>query len=205
MPADPSSAAFLAAAAACLPGASIEIRNVCVNPLRTGFFETLREMGAGISRHRERHAGGEPVADFRVAGGELGGIEIPPERAPAMIDEYPVLAVVAACARGRTTMRGLAELRVKESDRLAAVAAGLAANGVRVEERDDGLIVDGAAGRPPGGATVATGLDHRIAMAFLVLGLLSREGVAVDDTAPVATSFPGFVRLLSALGAKFDA
>ena len=204
VPGDPSSAAFPVVAAACLPGSSVRVEGVGVNPMRTGLFETLTDMGATLRFGNEREEGGEPVADIEVEGAELSGVEVPPERAPRTIDEYPVLAVAAACAAGRTVMRGLAELRLKESDRLAAVAAGLADNGVAVEERDDGLVVTGRAGRPPGGGTVATRLDHRVAMAFLVLGLLSRHGVAIDDAAPIDTSFPGFVRLMTGLGAAFS-
>src|SRR5579875_33890 len=172
VPGDPSSAAFPAVAALIVPGSEVVIE------------------------------GGEPVADLRVRAGALSGAEIPAERAPRMIDEYPILAVAAACARGRTLMRGLAELRVKESDRLAAIADGLARCGVRVAVTGDDLIVDGD-GRPPaGGARIATALDHRIAMAFLVLGLATREPVAIDDAAPIATSFPGFVALMEGLGAR---
>ena len=160
-------------------------------------------MGAVVRFENERVEGGEPVADVHVEGCDLKGVEVPPERAPSMIDEYPVLAVAAACASGRTIMRGLAELRVKESDRLAAVAKGLTDNGVAVEELDDGLIVMGTGGRPAGGGMVASQLDHRIAMAFLVLGMVSRDGVSIDDDAPIATSFPGFVDLMTELGAGF--
>ena len=204
VPGDPSSAAFLAAAAAALPGASLRISNVGVNPARTGFFDTLKDMGAGMSFVDCREMAGEPVADIVIEGGYLKGVEVPPERAPAMIDEYPVLAVVASAAEGRTVMRGLGELRFKESDRLAAISTGLVSNGVAVEDLEDGLVVHGAAGRPPGGGLVNVRLDHRIAMAFLVMGLLSRDGVAVDDTAAVNTSFPDFIGLLERLGAEFS-
>ncbi len=205
VPGDPSSAAFLIGLAAALPGAALTVRHVGINPTRTGFFETLVDMGANLEFSNRREMAGEPVADITVEGTVLTGTEAPVERAPSMIDEYPVLAAVAATARGRTVMRGLAELRVKESDRLAAVAAGLAANGVRVDEERDGLVVHGVAGRPPGGGSVAVNLDHRIAMAFLVLGLLSRDGVLVDDVGAIDTSFPGFTRLLEGLGAEFAA
>jgi 3-phosphoshikimate 1-carboxyvinyltransferase len=204
VPGDPSSAAFPVVAAACLPGSEITVEGVGVNPMRVGLFETLREMGANLRFANERTEGGEPVADVVVQGRPLRGVDVPAERAPSMIDEYPVLAVAAACAEGRTTMRGLAELRVKESDRLAVVARGLAANGVAVEELDDGLIVTGKGGKPPGGGLVASELDHRIGMAFLVLGMVSRDGVAIDDDAPIATSFPGFRSLMSGLGARFE-
>ncbi len=204
VPGDPSSAAFPVVAAACLPGSSVRIDGVGANPMRTGLIETLREMGAKITLLNEREEGGEPVADLQIEGSELRGIEVPPERAPTMIDEYPVLAVAAACASGRTVMRGLAELRVKESDRLSAVATGLADNGVPVEELEDGLIVTGCEGKPQGGGTVAARLDHRIAMAFLVLGMISRNGVTIDDVSPIETSFPGFSDLMTNLGAEFQ-
>jgi 3-phosphoshikimate 1-carboxyvinyltransferase len=167
-------------------------------------------MGAALSFENRREQAGEPVADLVAKAGPLDGIEVPATRAPSMIDEYPVLAVAAACARGRTVMRGLGELRVKESDRLAAVARGLAACGVEVEETADSLVVHGrggsrGGGRPPGGATIETGLDHRIAMSFLVLGLAAERPVTIDDGATIETSFPGFAELMVALGAKIEA
>ena len=205
VPGDPSSAAFPVAAALIVPGSEVTILNVGTNPLRTGLYQTLAEMGADISFVGERVAGGEPVADLIVRAGALKGIEVPAERAPSMIDEYPILAVIAAFAEGTTTMRGLAELRVKESDRLAAMARGLAACGVAVEELEDGLVVHGR-GRPPrGGGTVATEMDHRIAMSFLVMGLAAEQAVTVDDVAMIDTSFPGFARLMAGLGASFAA
>src|SRR6266478_4631353 len=196
VPGDPSSAAFPLIAALIVPGSDVTIDEVGVNPLRAGLFECLREMGADISLLNQRDQAGEPVADIRVRAGALTGADIPADRAPRMIDEYPILAVAAACARGRTVMRGLAELRVKESDRLAGIAAGLAACGVRVAVDSDDLIVEGAGGPPEGGALIETQLDHRIAMAFLVLGLASRVPVRIDDTAPIATSFPGFIAMM---------
>jgi 3-phosphoshikimate 1-carboxyvinyltransferase len=200
VPGDPSSAAFPLVAGLLVPGSEVTVEGVGVNPLRTGLIECLREMGADIVLVNERDAGGEPVADLRVRAGPLVGIDVPAERAPRMIDEYPVLAVAAACARGRTVMRGLAELRVKESDRLAAIAEGLGACGVRLAVDGDTLTVEGD-GRPPqGGAAIATRLDHRIAMAFLVLGLAAQRPVRIDDARPIATSFPGFVPLLRGLG-----
>ncbi|MFQ5958874.1 MAG: 3-phosphoshikimate 1-carboxyvinyltransferase [Alphaproteobacteria bacterium] len=202
VPGDPSSAAFLVVAALVVPGSAIIVRGVGVNPLRTGIFATLREMGADLTFADEREESGEPVADIVVRAGSLRGVEVPAERAPTMIDEYPVLAVAAACAEGETVMRGLAELRVKESDRLAAIAAALAASGVAVEAGDDDLIVTGCAGSPPGGGRIETRLDHRIAMASLVLGMAAKKPVAVDDTAPIATSFPGFIALCDGLGAR---
>lgn len=202
VPADPSSAAFAAVAALLLPGSKVCLSDVGINPHRCGLFETLREMGADLSFARQRQEAGEPVADVLVAGGPLTGVEVPAARAPSMIDEYPILAMAAACAQGTTVMHGLGELRLKESDRLAAVARGLAACGVAVEEGADSLVVHGVGGRPRGNATIASGLDHRIAMSFLVLGLAAELSVSIDDASPIDTSFPGFVELMGALGAK---
>src|SRR5580704_17490093 len=203
VPADISSAAFALVAGLIVPGSEVTIAGVGLNPSRTGLLASLAEMGADIAFLDERVEGGEPVADLRVRAGTLRGADIPPERAPSMIDEYPILAVAAACAQGRTVMRGLAELRVKESDRLTGMATGLAACGVTVSVEGDDLIVDGT-GRPPaGGATIETRLDHRIAMAFLVLGLAATSPVEIDDARPIATSFPGFVTLMNRLGAGF--
>ena len=206
VPADPSSAAFPAVAALLVPGAELTIEQVGLNPLRSGLYETLQEMGADIVQENPRELGGEPVADLRLRASALRGVEVPAERAPRMIDEYPVLAMAAACAEGRSVMQGLGELRVKESDRLAAVAAGLAACGVEVEEGPDSLTVTGCGGRPPGGnaALIPTYLDHRIAMSFLVLGLAAERPVAVDDGDPIRTSFPDFLPLLSGLGARLE-
>src|SRR5438132_10130108 len=201
VPGDPSSAAFPLIAALIVPGSEITIEGVGINPLRTGLFECLSEMGADIALLNQRDEGGEPVADVRARFGTLTGADIPAERAPRMIDEYPILAVAAACARGRTVMRGLAELRVKESDRLSAIAAGLSRCGVAVTVDGDTLTVDGNGGPPAGGALIETQLDHRIAMAFLILGLAARLPVRIDDAAPIATSFPSFVELMNGLGA----
>ena len=201
VPCDPSSAAFPLVAALIVPGSDVVIEGVMTNPLRTGLWGTLEEMGAEIVRTNERDEGGETVADLHVRASRLIGVDVPASRAPSMIDEYPILAVAAAFASGPTRMRGLHELRVKESDRLAAVAAGLAAAGVRCSIEGDDLVVEGG-GRVPGGATVATHLDHRIAMAFLVMGLASDEPITVDDGAMIATSFPTFVPLMGALGAS---
>lgn len=201
VPADPSSAAFPLVAALIVPGSEVTIRGVMMNPLRTGLIATLIEMGADIEALREREAGGETVADLRVRASRLRGVDVPAERAPAMIDEYPVLAVAAAFAEGTTRMNGLHELRVKESDRLAAVAAGLGVNGVAHRIEGDDLIVHGDGTAPRGGGTVATHLDHRIAMAFLVMGLGARATVTVDDGAMIATSFPSFLPTMRALGA----
>lgn len=201
---DISSAAFPLVAALIVPASRIRLPGVGVNPLRTGLLETLAEMGARITFENRREEAGEPLADLVVEAGGLKGVEVPAARAPAMIDEYPILAVAAACAEGRTVMRGLAELRVKESDRLAAITEGLAACGVAVEAGEDSLVIEGR-GRPPqGGATVASRLDHRIAMSFLVLGLAAKEAVTVDDAGPIETSFPGFAALMNRLGAKIE-
>ena len=201
VPGDPSSAAFPLVAALIVPGSDVTVEGVGINPLRTGLLECLCEMGADIALLNRREEGGEPVADIRARAGTLAGAEIPAERAPRMIDEYPILAVAAACARGRTVMRGLAELRVKESDRLAAIAAGLAGCGVRVVVDGDDLIIEGDGGPPAAGALIETQLDHRIAMAFLVLGLAAKEPLRIDDAAPIATSFPGFIAMMNRLGA----
>jgi 3-phosphoshikimate 1-carboxyvinyltransferase len=204
VPGDPSSAAFPLIAALIVPGSEVTIEGVGINPLRTGLFECLREMGADIALLNERDEGGEPIADLCARAGTLTGADIPAERAPRMIDEYPILAVAAACARGRTVMRGLAELRVKESDRLTAIAAGLACCGVRVAVDGDTLTIDGEGNPPEGDALIATQLDHRIAMAFLVLGLASRLPVRIDDGAPIATSFPTFVALMNGIGCSIQ-
>jgi len=204
VPRDPSSAAFPVAAALIAEGSEVTVPGVCLNPTRAGFYRTLGEMGADIVHENPREEGGEPVADLRVRHGRLEGVEVPPERAPSMIDEYPALSCIAACAEGDTVMRGIRELRVKESDRIAATAAGLRANGVEVTEEEDAMIVRGRGGRVPGGGTVATHLDHRIAMSFLCLGLGADAPVAVDDGAPIATSFPDFRDLMTGLGAEIS-
>jgi 3-phosphoshikimate 1-carboxyvinyltransferase len=202
VPADPSSAAFPMVAALVVPGSDIALTEVMTNPLRTGLITTLREMGASIEESETRGDAGEPMAQFRVRASKLHGVEVPPERAPSMIDEYLVLAVAAAFAEGTTVMRGLRELRVKESDRLEATAAMLRVNGVSVEIDGDDLIVEGK-GFVPGGGLVATHMDHRIAMSALVMGLASASPVTVDDTAFIATSFPDFVPMLRRLGGEF--
>jgi 3-phosphoshikimate 1-carboxyvinyltransferase len=199
VPADPSSAAFPLVAALIVPGSEVILNGVMMNPLRTGLLTTLIEMGAAIERLDQRNEGGEEVADLRVRAGALRGIEVPAARAPSMIDEYPVLAVAAAFAEGTTVMRGLKELRVKESDRLAATAALLRGNGVAADIEGDDLIVHGA-GCAAGGGVVTTHMDHRIAMAAVVLGLASERPVSIDDGTFIATSFPGFVELMRSLG-----
>ena len=198
---DPSSAAFPAVAALLIEGSDVLLPGVGTNPLRFGLFETLLEMGADITLENQRIEAGEPVADHRIRSGPLNGIEVPADRAPSMIDEYPILAVAATKASGRTVMRGLGELRVKESDRFAATLNGLLACGARVEADGDDLIVHGSDNGVAGGATIPVNLDHRIAMAFLVLGGSAEESVTVDDAASIRTSFPGFVDLMNAAGA----
>lgn len=206
VPADPSSAAFPIVAALIVPDSDVTLKNVLMNPTRTGLITTLLEMGGEIEISNERESGGETIADLRVRSSELKGVTVPGERSASMIDEYPVLSVAAAFARGETLMEDVGELRVKESDRLDAMARGLEANGVSLEEGEDWLKVTG---RPDGkgfggGGEVATHLDHRIAMSFLVMGMASEKPVKVDDTSPIATSFPEFVGLMGNLGARFE-
>ena len=203
VPGDPSSAAFPVAAALIVRDSDLVLEGLLDNPSRTGLLTTLKEMGADIEEIARREESGETVVDLRVRGSALKGVDVPPERAPSMIDEYPVLAVIASFAEGDTIMRGLSELRVKESDRLAAVAVGLEANGVSHEIRGDDLIVHGT-GRAPGGGEVKTHMDHRIAMSFLMMGLASDKPVRIDDASFVATSFPDFVPLMRSLGADIS-
>jgi 3-phosphoshikimate 1-carboxyvinyltransferase len=203
VPADPSSAAFPLIAALIVPGSEIVLEGVMLNPLRTGLYTTLREMGASIETVEKRNEGGEDVADLRIKAGPLKAVDVPAERAPSMIDEYPILAVAAAFAEGATRMNGLKELRVKESDRFEAVVAMLRGNGVEIEVEGDDLIVHGK-GRAAGGGVVTTHMDHRLAMSALVMGLASEQGVAVDDSAFIATSFTGFTDLMRSLGADFS-
>jgi 3-phosphoshikimate 1-carboxyvinyltransferase len=206
VPADPSSAAFPMVGALIVPGSEIILDGVMLNPLRTGLFTTLREMGAKITEENKRDDGGENVADLRVTFSALKGVAVPAERAPSMIDEYLVLAVAAAFAEGKTHMHGLKELRVKESDRLEATAAMLRVNGVTVDIEGDDMIVHGmGAGGVPGGGEVATHMDHRIAMSALMMGLAAKQPVRIDDSAFIATSFPGFVDLMKGLGANLGA
>lgn len=201
VPGDPSSAAFPMVAALLVPGSDVLIENVGMNPTRAGLVSVLRDMGGSIDLLNERLVGGEPVADLRVRASSLKGVEVPPGIAPSMIDEYPILFVAAALAEGKTIARGLEELRVKESDRLSVMAKGLAACGVQVEELPDGLVIHGMGGKVPGGAIIASHLDHRIAMSFAVLGLAAKRPVTVDDARPIATSFPAFLPLMESLGA----
>src|SRR4029079_15465747 len=207
VPAEPSSAAFPLIAALIVPGSEIGLEGVMLNPLRTGLYTTLREMGASIEAVEKRNEGGEDVADLRIKGGPLKAVDVPAERAPSMVDEYPILAVAAAFAEVDPRMTGLKELRVKESDRLAAIVAMLRGNGVEIEIEGDDLIVHGVGGtlgRAPGGGVVTTHMDHRIAMSALVMGLGSERGVAIDDSAFIATSFTGFTDLMRSLGADFS-
>ena len=203
-PGDPSSAAFLIAATVVTPDSEIVVENVLVNPLRAGFYQTLREMGADITFENQRAQNGEPVADIRARHSVLSGVEVPAARAPSMIDEYPILSIVASFANGETIMRGLDELRVKESDRLASVEAGLIACGVDVASGEDWLRIRGGASAPKGGARVKTHHDHRIAMSFLVMGGASGKPVEIDDCATIATSFPGFLQTMTTLGAAIE-
>jgi 3-phosphoshikimate 1-carboxyvinyltransferase len=203
VPADPSSAAFPVVAALIVEGSDLVLSDVMTNPLRTGLFTTLREMGGSIEESLVRGDAGEPMAQLRVRASKLRGVEVPPERAPSMIDEYLVLAVAASFAEGTTVMRGLKELRVKESDRLEATAAMLRVNGVKAEISGDDLFVEGR-GHVPGGGLVATHMDHRIAMSALVMGLAADKPVRVDDTAFIATSFPDFIPMMRSLGAEFS-
>jgi 3-phosphoshikimate 1-carboxyvinyltransferase len=201
VPGDPSSAAFPIVAALLVAGSSVTIPAVGLNPLRTGLLTCLEEMGAAIVVRNRRIEGGEPVGDLDITGGPLRSVDVPAERAPSMIDEYPVLAVAAACASGTTRLRGLKELRVKESDRLAATAALLTVNGAKVEIEGDDMIIYGTGTPPAGGGVVATHMDHRIAMSAIVLGLVTASPVTADDAGFIDTSFPGFVDLMNGIGA----
>jgi 3-phosphoshikimate 1-carboxyvinyltransferase len=204
VPGDPSSAAFPVAAALIVPNSDVTVKGVLINPLRTGFYETLRDMGADISFENEREVNGEPVGDIRARHSVLNGVEVPAERAPSMIDEYPILAVISAFAHGETKMNGLEELRVKESDRIAAVEAGLVACGVDVASGPDWLRVRGKGTPIAGGAKIRTHHDHRIAMSFLIGGLSSEDPVEIDDASMIATSFPEFFGAMGELGASIE-
>jgi 3-phosphoshikimate 1-carboxyvinyltransferase len=200
VPGDPSSAAFPIVAALITPGSEVTVTHVGMNPTRTGIYKMLEAMGADLAYSNEREVGGEPAADITARHSVMRGIEVPPDVVPSMIDEFPVFFVAASVAQGRTVTSGLDELRVKESDRLALMAAGLIAIGANVEEREDGLVIDGTGGEPlEGGTTVASALDHRIAMAFAVAGQHCCHGVTVDDVSPIATSFPTFEAMLAGL------
>jgi len=203
VPGDPSSAAFVAVAALITEGSDVTIRNVGLNPLRSGIFQSLAEMGADISFANQREEAGEPTADLTVRSGALKGIVVPPERAPSMIDEYPILAVAAAAATGTTRLQGLEELRVKESDRLSAIADGLSRNGVTVKIKGDDLIIHGTGRSIAGNSTVEARMDHRIAMSFLIMGMAAKKSITVDDTTHIGTSFPDFSELMTGLGANF--
>jgi 3-phosphoshikimate 1-carboxyvinyltransferase len=202
VPGDPSSAAFPLVSALLCPESKVTLRHVGLNPRRAGLIEVLRAMGANIVFENQHQEGGESVADLVVSASALSGVDVPPEHAPSMIDEYPILSVAAACASGTTRMRGLGELRVKESDRLSLMAQGLTQCGVKVEVEGDDLIVFGSGQPPQGGVTVTTAMDHRIAMSFLILGTRTVAPVSIDDGSFIATSFPGFVVLMNELGAK---
>jgi len=202
VPSDPSSAAFTIVAALIVEGSDVTVENVLLNPTRAGLLDTLVEMGGDIAIVNRRSVGGEDVGDIRVRASKLKGVKVPPERAPSMIDEYPILAVAAAFAEGDTLMEGIGEMRVKESDRIAAMVAGFRANGIATEETPESLLVHGGAA-VAGGGTVETRLDHRIAMSFLVLGLASDKPVTIDDARPIATSYPEFRNLMTGIGANF--
>ena len=202
VPGDISSAAFPMAAALLMPGSKVIIKDVGINPLRAGLVEILKKMGGAITLENLSTEAGEPVADLIVEGSLLHGVNVPPDQAPSMIDEYPILAVCAACAKGTTRLEGLGELRVKESDRLDSMARGLEECGVNIEEGEDFLIIHGEGLVPQGGAKIKTALDHRIAMAFLVLGAVAKNPIVIDDAEPIETSFPGFVKLMNGLGTR---
>ena len=204
VPADISSAAFPLAAALIVPGSQVLLKNIGVNPLRTGLLDCVLEMDGEIQLQSPRDLSGEPVADIAVAASPLRGIDVPASRAPRMIDEYPILAILAACANGQSRLRGLNELRHKESNRFSSILAGLAAAGVSISTEGDDILIDGNGAPPPGGTKIESHLDHRIAMAFLVLGLACPKGIMVDDGAPISTSFPDFVDLMNDLGARIE-
>ncbi len=204
VPGDPSSAAFLLVATALCPGSDVKIDNVGVNALRTGLLPCLDEMGASLERGNGEMISGEPVSWLKAAHRTLNAIDVPPERAPSMIDEYPILAIAAACGRGKTRLNGLGELKVKESDRFTAIADGLEAAGVRVERGEDSLVIEGCDGPPPGGCTIDAQHDHRIAMSFLILGSIAQKPIEVTGAETIDTSFPGFAELMNGLGARIE-
>lgn len=200
VPGDPSSAAFLAVAALIVPESDIIIEAVCINPLRTGLYTTLQEMGGQLEFINKRQVAGEEIADLHVRASRLKGIRVPPERAPSMIDEYPILSIAAACAEGVTVMKGLAELKAKESDRLSAIITNITACGITATSTEDSITITGCTGAPPGGGHITTYMDHRIAMSFLILGAVTTHPVTIDDDSMIQTSFPGFTELLNSLG-----
>lgn len=202
VPSDPSSAAFPIVAALITPDSKVTVKNVLLNPTRTGLLTTLQEMGANITIDNEHISGGELCGDITASTSELKGVVVPPERAASMIDEYPILCIAAACAEGKTVMYGIEELRVKESDRIAAMAKGLKANHIHVTEEKDGLVVTG--GVLSGGVTIETFMDHRIAMSFLIAGAVSTQPIAIDNGAFIATSFPHFAEMMNTIGLKIE-
>ncbi len=202
IPGDPSSAAFPGIAALIIPGSNVTIENVCINPLRSGYLDTLQEMGADVKITNPLNVGGELMGDLTYRYTELNGVTVPSERAPLMIDEYPIIAIAAAFAAGKTRLCGLAELRVKESNRFLAIVEGLTACGVVVDTDKDDIVIEGCGGPPPGGAEISVNLDHRVAMSYLVMGLAARKPVVINDGAPIETSFPNFRNLMNELGAK---
>ena len=204
VPGDPSSAAYPGIAALITPGSNVTIENICINPLRSGFLDTLREMGADIEIENRLNVAGEPIGDLTCRYSALNGVTVPPERAPLMIDEYPVIAIAAAFAAGQTRLCGLAELRVKESNRFLAIVEGLTACGVSVDTDEDDIIIEGCGGPPPGGAEISVNLDHRVAMSYLVMGIAAKKAVTINDGTPIETSFPNFRILMNGLGAKID-
>jgi 3-phosphoshikimate 1-carboxyvinyltransferase len=204
IPGDVSSAAFIIVGALITPGSNVEIKNVGINPLRTGLLDSLNEMGADIKILKIREHTNEKVADIQIKYKQLKGVTIPAARAPSMIDEYPILSIAASVAQGTSIFEGVGELRIKESDRLTAMAEGLKACGVMTNATTDSLTINGRGGRPLGGVTIASQLDHRIAMSYLVLGLISKCPISIDDAGPIETSFPGFINLMNQLGANME-
>ncbi len=202
VPGDPSSAAYPGIAALITPGSNVTIENVCINPLRSGFLDTLREMGADIEIANQLNVAGELIGDLTYRYTALNGVTVPPERAPSMIDEYPIIAIAAAFAAGQTRLCGLGELRVKESNRFSAIVEGLTACGVSVDTDRDDIVIQGCGGPPPGGAEISVNLDHRVAMSYLVMGIAARKAVTINDGTPIETSFPNFSNLMNGLGAN---
>jgi 3-phosphoshikimate 1-carboxyvinyltransferase len=204
IPGDISSASFLIVAALITPGSNLKIQGVGINPLRVGIIDTLKEMGANLKILNKKNTAGEPVADIHVRHSQLKGVKVPAARAPSMIDEYPILSIAASAAEGTSIFEGIRELRVKESDRLDAMAKGLKACGIHTENTESSLTIFGIGSSPEGGNTITTHLDHRIAMSYLVLGLISKHPITIDDGSPIDTSFPGFIELMNTLGANME-